>query len=151
LINRFDIILNIVDTLAAIKKGDTITSRITGLEYTYKRTPQSVSDDFEMWDGVQAFPSYFVNSSSARVEGLPSRRYRMLWDIQVVAYTKNNENLEAEVSDMVDDIVMAMHNDITRGGLVTQTILTNIDIETRMIKPYGFTELTFQVTKHFDV
>lgn len=151
MINRYQIIQNIVDTLWQIERGSTITSRITGQTYTFKRTPRIVSDDFEMWDGVQEFPSYFVNSSNASFEGNPSRRYRMIWDVQIVAYARNNDELEAEISDMIDDIVMVMHADITRGGLVTQTILTTIDVETRMIKPYGFAELTFQLTKHFDV
>jgi hypothetical protein len=151
MINRFQIIENIVETLWLIIKGDTITSRITGQTYTFKRTPRIVSNDFEMWDAAGEFPSFFVNSSIASFDGKPSRRYRMTWDIQIVAYALNNNELEPEISDMIDDIVMVMHNDITRGGLVTQTILTGIDVETRMIKPYGFAELTFQVTKHFDV
>lgn len=147
---RYNIILNMVSELQKIKQG-TIVKDFEGNDYTYLTTPGFVGDDFEIFKQVRNFPAIFVNSDTQGFEGQPSRRYRSPWDILLTIYVKSDHHIEERMSDVIDDIIVALSQDITRGGHANATYIVRADTQTRLFKPYGVGELTFTIVYHFGV
>lgn len=147
---RYNIILNIVSELQKIKQGTTVKD-FEGNDYAYLTTPGFVGDDFEIFKQVRNFPAIFVNGDTQSFEGQPSRRYRSSWDILLTVYVKSDHHIEQRMSDVIDDIIVALSQDITRGGYVNATYIVSADVQTRLFKPYGLAELTFTVVYYFGV
>jgi len=147
---RFAILENMVDSLKLIKKDDEVQKFGGEGTHQYSHTPGEVSLDFDEWAHVRYFPAIFVNSQAQSFEGNPGRYYKSTWDILVTIYVKNNEDLEEILSDVIDDVVVALHQDVKRGGNAVATYLSRAEIESRF-RPYGMAELTFTVTYHFGV
>lgn len=149
---RNDILDNMVDAIKSIRKGVTVQKLVEQdgtRDHTYATTPRLVSKDFELWTSCSAFPAVFVNSGDAVVEGMPARQHRMAWDVAVMIYVHNNSDIELMLSDVVEDVLIALYQDITRGGHAVATFVTRIDTETRLQKGYGLAEITFTVLYHF--
>jgi len=139
-----------VSELQKIKRGTTVKD-FEKKDYTYLTTPGYVGDDFEIFKQVRNFPAIFVNSDTQGFEGRPSRRYRSAWDILLTIYVKSDHHIEEAMSDVIDDVLIALSQDVGRGGHANATFLVRADVQTRFFKPYGLAELTFTVVYHFGV
>lgn len=146
-IERYSIIANLVDTIKSIKRGDTV-QRFDGTDYTYKHTPREVSDDFEIWTNCASFPTIFVNSMNQGFKGEPSHRVRCSWGLVITIYVKSNEGVEQTLSEVLEDVLIAINQDITRGSFANHTNPTGIETETRAVKPYALAELFVDVVYH---
>jgi hypothetical protein len=152
---RNNILDNLVSEIEKIKKGDVVQKFVAdnsgSADYTYKTTPRLVDKDFELWTAVHAFPAVFVSSGDATLEGKPSRPYREAWEVILTLYVKNNSDIELELSDLIEDVMIAINQDITRGGCAIATFVTRIDTETRLQKGYGLAEIGVTILYHYGV
>lgn len=152
---RNNILDNLVSEIEKIKTGDVVQKFLadTGgsADYTYKTTPRLVDKDFELWTGVHTFPAVFVSSGDATLEGKPSRQYRESWEVILTLYVRNNSSVEEELSDLIEDVMIAINQDITRGGCAQATFVNRIDTETRLQKGYGLAEIGITILYHYGV
>jgi hypothetical protein len=149
---RNNILDNMVDTLKTIRKNEVVQKFVIengSRDYTYTATPKLVSKDFELWTGCQTFPAIFVNSGDAITEGQPTKQHRVAWDVSVMIYVKNDSGVEEKLSGLIEDVLIALYQDIERGGYATATFVTRIDTETRLQKGYGLAEIIFTIIYHF--
>ena len=149
-LRRNAIIDDMVDAVKTIEKGDVVQDA-EGNDYTYQETPRIVSKDFELWTNVKSFPAVFVNSETADFDGYKQRRYRSEDLFVITCYVKNNSDIEDRLDEVVCDVIMAISQDIKRGGIASGTILSRAEFETRLIRPYGMAELFVRVLYHFGV
>lgn len=145
--NEFDIIENLVKTLGSIKQGVQVNDFL-GAPYVYNFTPGIVSSDFQLWTTVKAFPAYFVNSGDTGYEWFPSRRVKSTANISITIYVYHTHDVEKMLHRAVQDVIVAMMQDVTRGGVATATFPQICAKETRRYVPYGLAEIKSVVLYH---
>lgn len=147
---NYAIIENLVTTLKGITKGTVVKDFETN-NYTYKHTPAEVDDNFKIWTNVREFPAFFVSERNETFEGQHQRRYRGSGEVVITVYVKDEDGMPRKLSECVLDAVMAIHQDIKRGGTANASFLARIEKETRAVKPYGIAEIYLTVLEHFGV
>lgn len=144
---EYEIIDNMVDTLGSIRAGAQVLDFLAK-PYTFNFTPGIVSSDFQLWTTCHAFPAYFVNSNNDGYEWMPSRRYKGTANITVTIYVKHTRDVEQMLHKAINDVRMALMQDVTRGGAATATFPQNANKETRKYVPYGLCEMNVVVLYH---